>query len=165
MIKFYLSDLKDWLACPDGYEWAESIAQARGRDYVVQEDFERTDWLAWCYASAACRLSDARYDPRLLDTLIEIGDAEWIEWAACRLPDDRYDSRLIDTLIEIGDSRWIACAARQLPDARYTPRLLDALIDTRDAEWIEWAACWLPDARRRSLCRGLPGGIRTNNEM
>jgi hypothetical protein len=43
------------------------------------------EWLAW----AACFLPDSRYDPRLIDALIDIGDAEWLAWATCRLPDAR----------------------------------------------------------------------------
>jgi hypothetical protein len=67
MIRFYLSDLKKWDACPDGYEWAEKTALARGRDYIVPEDFENVNWLAWCYARAARFLPDDRYTTCLLD--------------------------------------------------------------------------------------------------
>jgi hypothetical protein len=158
MIKFYLSDLKEWRAGPDGYEWAESIAQARGRDYIVPEDFENVNWLAWCYSRAACWLPDSRYTPRLIDALINTGDAGRIEWTACFLPDSRYDPRLIDALIETMDAEWLAWAACFLPDSRYDPRLIDALIDIGDAEWLAWATCRLPDARREELNKKLEGG-------
>jgi hypothetical protein len=158
MIRFYLTDLQKWRAGPDGYEWAESIARARGRDYVVSEDFENVNWLAWCYSRAACWIPDARYTPRLLDALIEIGDAGRIEWTASYIPDSRYDPRLIDALIETMDAECLAWAACWLPDKRYDPRLIDTLIDTGDAEWLAWAARFFPDDRRAELKKKLEGG-------
>jgi hypothetical protein len=155
MIRFYLSDLKEWRACSNGYAWAESIARARGRDYVVTEDFDRADWLAWCCHMAACWLPDSRYTPRLIDALINTGHAGWIKWTACWLPDDRYDPRLIDALIETRDAEEIAMAARDLPDNRYDSKLIDALIETKNDRWLAWAARYLPSNRREELNRKL----------
>jgi hypothetical protein len=65
--------------------------------------------------------------------------------------DSRYDPRMLDALIDTGDIWWIVWAACELPDSRYDPRLLDAVIKTGDVGWVKWAEHWLPDERKAKL--------------
>ena len=131
-MKITQKQLKDWLACTDGYKWACGILKDKPMEvkkFLKITADHRLDWANWVIVRVMTYDQSVSYAVFAAEQVIDIYEKKY--------PDDKRPREAIEAAKKCiglkGDAAW---AARAAGDA------------ARDAAWAAWAARAAGDAAR-----------------